>query len=669
MKISVDKHDAARVLLTEVLPYEVPYIFSNIPFYLRKKSIRRSGLKKETHPVLKYIVDGGGRFTIPYKYDASRGLGKTRELTVMHPSAQLSAVDLIDRFYSLMISACSKSQFSLRCISRVGSCYYEPELTPKIDKEFKEDSVDLAKSGYDKQTKYMLSYFHYSGYKRIHEFEESDEWLTLERDYAKLYVFDVSRCFYSIYSHSIEWAIKTRDFSKINIGKKTGVDDTFESRFDQWIRYANHGETSGIIVGPEMARVFAECIFQEIDCQIEAKLKEEGLCFGVDYELRRYVDNYFAFCRDSSVGLKIIDVARTELAKFKLFLNDNKTEEYDRPFVTDRALAKRELLKLLNDWMALIGLDGRLADKEYRDGAVNDRSLSGRRIVRDIRSIAKDYSLSVGDLSKLVLGVIRRRLLVFRKQVEKPIFRRSVDKGRLNSDFKVLVKVMLFILEDSRDARTVDQFSQCLVLIDETCNELKFKKILKKELHEQISEGFRAVFLERSKDCGLSNGNMEMLFLAIVIVEICGPFSIDSRFLIDVWGAEQSKVKDKDAGAFAYFPAICLMYLYHKRVGSVEIKRCILDTLNAQLAMRVSVRDASVVMACLDLISSPALEPVERRNIAEQLLKACKRVDSRVGGTVKGLIKEVCRSQWFVDWDAGLYMRQALFKKEQQSVY
>ena len=58
------------------------------------------------------------------------------------------------------------------------------------------------------------------------------------------------------------------------------------------MQLANYNETNGIVVGPEVSRIFEEVILQQIDLNVLSKLENSGLKYGVDFEVRRYVDDF-----------------------------------------------------------------------------------------------------------------------------------------------------------------------------------------------------------------------------------------------------------------------------------------------------------------------------------------------------------------------------------------
>ena len=114
--------------------------------------------------------------------------------------------------------------------------------------------------------------------------------LRLEQKFHFMMNMDIASCFYHIYTHSIAWAIKGKECAKNNIDAIS-----FETTFDKLMQRSNYNETNGILVGPEVSRIFAEIIFQRIDLNVLNILREKNLKLGSDYEIRRYVDDHFIF--------------------------------------------------------------------------------------------------------------------------------------------------------------------------------------------------------------------------------------------------------------------------------------------------------------------------------------------------------------------------------------
>jgi len=77
--------------------------------------------------------------------------------------------------------------------------------------------------------------------------------------------------------------------------------ETFGYKFDKLLMDLNYNETNGIVIGPEFSRIFAEIILQRIDLHVLRRTEEQGLKHKTDYEVFRYVDDYFLFCNDEHV--------------------------------------------------------------------------------------------------------------------------------------------------------------------------------------------------------------------------------------------------------------------------------------------------------------------------------------------------------------------------------
>ena len=136
--------------------------------------------------------------------------------------------------------------------------------------------------------------------------------------YGYILKTDISRCFPSIYTHSIAWALHTKPVAKAreNRGKRRkylGVN------LDDALRSGNDGQTSGIPVGPGTSHVVSEIIMSAIDEQLQNNMKFK-------FDGYRHVDDYF-LCFNSYQDAK---AALTEIKKaaadYELAVNDIKTE-------------------------------------------------------------------------------------------------------------------------------------------------------------------------------------------------------------------------------------------------------------------------------------------------------------------------------------------------------
>jgi len=305
----VDRRDQYRVLLTEVLPYEVPLWFTNEYFHDECISGRHLDRREPLGRVLALVDDEA---LVPYSYWVIRDEGGIRELAVMHPVAQLRTTEFYEKYADVILHFCSRSHHSLRAPRRIASRFYESPSGDATSQGVEEE---------EREKSYCSSYFQYSRYAFLYRFFESYDYHSLEKRFRHMHQLDVSMCFDSIYTHSISWAVKSKVFAKKNL-HTVG----FDCDFDSLMRRINYGETNGIVVGPEVSRIFAEIILQEVDVLLVRALEGKNLVLGKDYDFRRFVDDYFIFASDHSACEEIEREISLALAGFKMHLNPMKSE-------------------------------------------------------------------------------------------------------------------------------------------------------------------------------------------------------------------------------------------------------------------------------------------------------------------------------------------------------
>lgn len=344
-KVVIKKHDKNRFLLTETLPYETPLFYSNIGFYKL--------LKNEINKDIEDILIGNQKDVyIPYSFNIKKGDNGLRTISIPHPASQYRVCELIHNNAELVTYLCSKSSFSIRKPTRVASYYYNSDNLASLNKNYEkliDDDVEQQGTIKDedfKEYRYASSYFSYDGYTLIYKFYNSLKFQSLEKKYSHYLKFDIAKCFNSIYTHSISWAIKGKKYSKENAGSYS-----FDDEFDRVIRSMNDGETNGIIIGPEFSRIFAEIILQKVDISVEKEMLSLGYINKVDYEVKRYVDDYFVFTKSDHVADLIYDLFISQLEFYKLFINESKTVKDRRPFITNLTMAKLSVSDSLNDFL------------------------------------------------------------------------------------------------------------------------------------------------------------------------------------------------------------------------------------------------------------------------------------------------------------------------------
>lgn len=329
----IRKDDYNRILVTETLPFETPIIFSNDGLYERIKNIDKADpLHKK---ILECLIFGSGEgktsYTIPYLYKIRKNSHEFRRLALVHPRSQWKFKEFYQKYETLITYHCSHSAVSIRAPNRVASSFYVRNDHENLN-QYKTGSVSLTSS--DKLTRHSPSFFAYRGFDRLYKFFESRDYFDLEKQHSAMVSLDVSKCFDSIYTHTISWAVKDKDFTKQHMP----ASGTFADEFDGIMMHANHSETNGIVIGPEISRIFAEIIFQEIDCRAIRKIEERYKWrFDNEYTFRRYVDDVFIFSDTPEHAEAVYNLYADALLEFNLHANTAKRNTQTRPFLTKKS--------------------------------------------------------------------------------------------------------------------------------------------------------------------------------------------------------------------------------------------------------------------------------------------------------------------------------------------
>lgn len=335
---AVTRNKFEQAVATETLPGETPAIFSNEGFAARIQ---------ETHAaesiesfVRKTIVtdDNSRPYTKPHKYRIRKSAYEFRRLSLIHPHSQYKAAQFLRDYNGHICYYCTRSSFSIRHPKKVAkTVYVRTSKSQKSAEAYKSAAIEAAS---------QFAYFAYGGYDRLYRFFNSKRFVKLESKYPTLLKLDVTKCFDSIYTHSIAWAARDKLYSKANVKART-----FGNDFDTLMQKSNFNETNGIPIGPELSRIFSEVIFQEIDVLTKDKLAVHGRLEGIDYEVARYVDDIFIFARDNKVAKSVFECYTDSLAEYNLHVNSSKVESLTRPFFTKKSKVIRDTNQCINSFI------------------------------------------------------------------------------------------------------------------------------------------------------------------------------------------------------------------------------------------------------------------------------------------------------------------------------
>ena len=141
--------------------------------------------------------------------------------------------------------------------------------------------------------------------------------LTLSLDFKHVLHTDISDCYSSIYTHSVPWAIHTKEESKKN--RKNSL---LGNAIDNHLQDMSYGQTNGIPQGSVLMDFIAEIVLGYIDLILTKKLKTENIN---DYRILRYRDDYRIFTNNSFEAEHIAKELSEILSSLGLKLNAEKT--------------------------------------------------------------------------------------------------------------------------------------------------------------------------------------------------------------------------------------------------------------------------------------------------------------------------------------------------------
>ncbi|MCW8959975.1 MAG: RNA-directed DNA polymerase [Ignavibacteriaceae bacterium] len=695
-----------RCLLSDVLPFEIPISYTNRHFY---SFVLRHRISIEKDAILwirstaaldkivmllcalpensdrltteqrfvgeklvnfnRYQLDDKGlskskvapkpeRFMTPFCFKVRHKETEFRELCIPHPKSQLMVVDFYDRCKEAVLYYTSLSSFTIRAPSRVSKIRYhqdslhferlstEPEIIEQSDREYES----------------LKSFFVYKDYSNIYKFYESYRYHRAEKKYNKLVKLDVSKCFDSIYTHSIGWAVIGKDTQKESLHLNNG---TFPDQFDRLMQHMNQGETNGIIIGPEFSRIFVEIILQAIDREVSHKLgvRSKPLLHGRDYEVFRYVDDYFIFVNDDSDSTLIVEELQHTLRKYKLYLNTSKSVVYEKPIITEITMAKQQIARLLEDRI-------RLSLEEAKDdsGEVLTKGsvyINTNALITSFKTIIKTCDVKYKDMLNYTLAIVERKCeKVFANYLKVSPECRS--QGQLVNAIKGIIEFIFFIYSVSPRVNTTIRLCRILRVVT-------FFSKTGHISHDQVQAIQKQVFdnicFVLKKNETAEQTQVETLYLLMALSELGRDYWLEESVLSSYLGIRRraGKYEASSISSLNYFSITVSLFYMKNKVRYNALRTCVIDAALDRIRMRSETckKDAELIFLLFDLVSCPYV-PDDKKRMA---LKMFDVTDTTLANNIIASTDGGNRpQQWFTNWydfDFG----KELDAKRSQEVY
>lgn len=530
-----------RAILSDTLPYETPITFSNRFFYefiienalsvhggkitwtsvndandavigllfgIDESEVKKNGRERT-------IQERSGTFiTVPFQYGVSHKEDSYRKLSVPHPRNQLLIASFYKKYKELILYYSNKSNFSLRYPYRIAD-------TRLFDDERKSASVVLTnrfEKSISYRNKHIKSFFGYQKIRNIHEFFESKVYHQCEKRYNTMAQLDISKCFDSIYTHSIAWAVLGKTAVKnelANLGNKTLL-GCFADDFDYLMQKQNYNETNGILIGPELSRIFAELILQKVDFNLEMELRKSSIINDVDYSIFRYVDDYFVFFNDDRVYKRIVDTLVSCLSEYKLGLNTEKELVYRKPIITEITIAKRKISELLNNKVKIdINEDKEHLDEKENPLKFGQIFIHSKTLITSFKSILAESGADYKGVINYTLTILESKLKSIFKKYSEVQYDYKTHRDLLSA-IDACIEFSFFVYNVAPRTNTTIKLSRILKEIIEFC---KGKPIEIDEMHHVFKSISDNVSFVIDKYETKNYTQVETLYLLTVISE------------------------------------------------------------------------------------------------------------------------------------------------------
>lgn len=655
----VRKTDYERVVLTETCPYEVPIIFENVGIYRLLKI--SSGRTKVEHPATKSLIDriiikDQTEYTIPLPYKIRKDSESFRELSLLHPASQNEIVSFYKEFQYKIINLCGLSDFSIRAPKKIASKYYKKNNMQWAN-EYKSDKmVDAAN---EIHYKHLTSYFSYHGYRRLYNFFDSYEFMRLERKFSVFWCLDVSRCFDSIYTESINWSNQEKDFSKNN----SDVKNTFGSVFNRLMKTSNHNDSSGILIGPEISRIFAEIIFQKIDNDIKKTLLDDELESGEHYEIRRYVDDIYVFSRSDHEALKVHEAVNKILKKYKLSLNKSKTTKVRRPFVTKKTQTMLEIKSRLKQF------EEKLVEKNESDIKLFPRRLIKKQHIvisfaNEIKSLCLDDASSYTMACNFLIKALTNISIKFCKKNSK---REIEDKALvLFSDFFIVIIDLLFHFFTVNPSHTgAVQLCKMATVVGDFCDNIipAEAPLIKSQIFSKCLDFFKSSEFSKISRQYSDETLLETLNMLIVSSCLGDDYMLSTKDLNSIFDIKPARI-------LSYFEIITLLYYIKDNPTYSVIRSRVVTSINHTLKDLSDIKSSALkAYLFFEATTCPYLDEQDRATIVKRALESTDLASHlTVGYDVLQITQDLENIKFCSSWDRAAMM-SLLEKKELQSVY
>lgn len=650
-KGNIHRSDYLRTLVTDTLPGDIPIIISNDGFY-RNLGIDKM-LNENQREFAGKILNSNRSYTFPYRYNILKAGGGARRLSLTHPSAQMEVARFYRDFGNLICYYCRKSEASIRSPEKVGSLFFVRGALSEANK-LKGPGIDT--TDIESSISNPASYFTYRGYNRAYKFFNSNEYMRLEKRYSVMYFADVAKCFTSIYTHTIFWAV-----ADVQTAKDNTASSTFSNSFDRLMQSMNFNETNGICVGAEVSRVFAEVILSEVDRRVISIMKKHGLKYRSNYEFKRYVDDYYLFTDNDQTSRRLISAIELALADFNMHLNEGKLQKVDRPFITKKSRIVRDANINLNAFFErFIGSDCCPGGTYIYPKKIWRSASLLRSLLESIKSTCFDHAAGYDGVSNYIIGALASRVRSIIGDCELGLGRDGVTSDEYLDTLVMLLEGIYFFYNVNPTLPSSLKVAQAAIQAANFVE--KYVPERSAFLSEQLVR-WTFQFIKSLSGSTIhaetASVPLEALNILIVLGEVGKNDIIASKAIVEFCGSVK---------ALNYFEIVSFLFCMKDDAKFASLRNDLVARASAILREGLGIRvDAQAAHLSLDLLACPFVDSNVRADLFSNL-RANVGLAPISKAKALAAVKAFEDEPWFVNWKETDLLRM-IRKKELSDVY
>ena len=667
-KNKIDKKDYFRAILTDTAPSDVPIIFSNDGLYInhhksahdkgKKFSIIRSLYINIISPVdnekadLAEAVKDQVKQSYPLKYKIIKNENSLRTLSLIHPRSQKNHCDFYREYSSAITFLCAQSPLSIRAPAKVGGTFYSDDADGL--NKYKEINIDTLES--ELKRKHASSYFSYRGYNRLYKLYNSPRYLVLEQKFSSMWTLDIANCFQSIYTHTISWAVKNKEFVKENLNYTS----QFCQKFDTMIQRSNNNETNGVPVGSEVSRIFSEIILQDADIKIMGELSRLKLKYEADYEILRYVDDYIIFTHSSEASEIVANTITDTISTYNLNVNESKNIKYNRPFCTDKSKAIVGVKNLLDEFENTLIKKRKIKDRYYSyPSSIYNAEKFIQSFVNNIKSLISDNKKGYSEVSAYVVSMLCNRVddIVVGNKYDGP---HTPEKDlTFRESILIILRLVFFFYSVNPTVISSNKISKTLIKADQFIKKNKTSSL--EFFRTEIMSHVNLLKFHRQKH-DTRNGYISLERLNILLAT--SEFGSNHLMNPNIFS-----YLDENEMNVTYFDIVSLIYYFKDHAVYAKARESLFNIAIGRINLKPNLQqDSEQAHIFLDLVCCPYLAPDRRQSLLKTYLLAYEPTKTFTPDMIATFVVELESSFWFVKWK-NLNLIRLLERKELKPIY